>query len=53
MQKLIYRISSNTAQALNWNRINLPIQIEKFKSVLSLDLNPGDYGPWNKLNPGA
>ena len=33
--KEIYRISSNTAQVLNWTRVNLPIQIEKFKYFLS------------------
>ena len=26
--------------------LNLTIQIKKF-SLLSLALNPGDYGPWN------
>ena len=43
---------------LNWTLVNLLIQIEKFV-FLSLDFNPlsiwtpGDYGPWNQLNPGA
>ena len=43
----IYRISLNTAQVSNWTRVNLPIQIEKVQVFLSLDLNPGDCGPWN------
>ena len=33
----------------NWTRVNLPMQIEKFKSLFLpfLNLSPGDYGPWN------
>ena len=30
-----------------WTRVNLPIHIEEFKVFLSLNLNQGDYGPWN------
>ena len=60
--KLLYFLEYSPGLELNpvsnWTLVNSPIQIEKFKSFKSqfepsLDLNPGDYGPWNKLNPGV
>ena len=49
---LEYSLGLKLNPVLNWTRVNLPIQIEGlslFKSRFqpSVDLNLGDYGPWN------
>ena len=48
-------ISSNSTRVSNWTRSPIEHGSSKFKSLSlfksrfqsSLDLNPGDYGPWN------